>query len=496
MKLFRTAQMQAADQAAWQAGIPSLLLMEHAGQAVVNFALARWPQVRRVLVLCGSGNNGGDGYAAARLLHLAGRQVTVLSVTDDPNRLSPDAATMRRAYLAYPGVESAPLTLERLEATLNRSELVIDALLGSGLNRPLEGLLAEVVARLNANGLDILSIDLPSGLSADTGELLGPHIRATATVQLAGPKLASVLYPARAAFGAWEVAAIGIPAELLEAYGRVLLLTPEAVRPMLPQRAPDAHKYQVGTVLVVAGSSRYLGAAVICAHAALRAGAGLVTLAGPERPHSLPPEVIHEAVSWDDKPLDTLAALAPKRQQQRVIGPGLGDEALSYLPALIAASPALTVLDATALTGGEAWFEAVRRHGRCVLTPHYGEAAPLLRRPVAEIARDPLGSAAALAEQAQAVVVLKGQPTTITAPDGRVAVSTRGHPGMASGGTGDALAGILGAWLTTGADPFERACAAVFVHGLAGELAAYRHGDGLTASDLVSELASAWRQLA
>jgi NAD(P)H-hydrate epimerase len=218
-------------------------------------------------------------------------------------------------------------------------------------------------------------------------------------------------------------------------------------------------------------------------------------MAGPERPHSLPPEVIHEAVSWGDRLLDTLAALAPKRQQRRVIGPGLGDEALSYLPALIAASPAPTVLDATALTGGEGWFEAVRRHGRCVLTPHYGEAAPLLQRSTHDIARDPLGSAAALAEQAQAVVVLKGQPTTITAPDGRVAVSTRGHPGMASGGTGDALAGILGAWLTT-SDPFERACAAVLVHGLAGELAANHHGDGLTAGDLIGELAAAWRQLA
>jgi len=487
--------MQAADQAAWQAGIPSLLLMEHAGQAVVNFALARWPQARRVLVLCGNGNNGGDGYVTARLLHLARRQVTVLSVTDDPNRLSPDAATMRRAYLAYPGVESAPLTLERLDSALAQSDLVVDALFGSGLNRPLAGLLAEVVAHLNTSGLDILSIDLPSGLSADTGELLGPHVQATATVQLAGPKLASVLYPARAAFGNWEVADIGIPTSILDACGTVLWLTPETVRTLLPQRAPDAHKYQVGTVLVIAGSSRYQGAAVLCSQAALRAGAGLVTLAGPERPHSLPPEVIHEAVSWASLPLDTLAALAPKRQQQRIIGPGLGDEALSYLPALIAASPAPTVLDATALAGNDLWLEAVRRHGRCVLTPHYGEAALLLQRPAADIARDPLGSAAALAEQAQAVVVLKGQPTVIAAPDGRLAVSTRGHPGMAGGGTGDALAGMLGAWLTT-SDPFERTCAAVFVHGLAGELAANHHGDGLTASDLIGELAAAWRQLA
>jgi len=387
------------------------------------------------------------------------------------------------------------LTLERLEASLNRSELVLDALLGSGLNRPLEGLLAEVVARLNTGGPDILSIDLPSGLSADTAEPLGPHIRATATVQLAGPKLASVLYPARAAFGNWEVADIGIPTSILDACGTVLWLTPERVRPMLPRRAPDAHKYQVGTVLVIAGSSRYQGAAVLCSHAALRAGAGLVTLAGPERPHNLPAEVIHEAVSWTSLPLDTLAALAPKRQQQRVIGPGLGDEALSYLPELIGLSPAPTILDATALAGNDLWLEAVRRHGRCVLTPHYGEAALLLQRPAADLARDPLGSAAALAEQVQAVVVLKGQPTTIAAPDGRLAVSTRGHPGMASGGTGDALAGLLGAWLTTGADPFERACAAVFVHGLAGELAAHSHGDGLTASDLIAQLAPAWQQL-
>jgi NAD(P)H-hydrate epimerase len=487
--------MQAADQAAFEAGIPSLVLMEHAGQAVADVAQTRWPQARRVLVLCGNGNNGGDGYVAARLLRAAGRRVTVLALSDDPVKLSPDAATMRRAYLAYPGAQSEPLTPESLAVALEHSDLVIDALFGSGLNRPLAGLPAEIVGHLNNSDLAILSIDLPSGLSADHAEPLGPHVQATVTVQLAGPKLASVLYPARAAFGDWQVADIGIPPTILEAHSSVQLLTPQAVQPLLPRRTPNAHKYQVGTVLVLAGSSRYQGAAVLCAHAALRAGAGLVTLAGPERPPTLAAEVIVEALSWDASARKTLAALAPKRQQQRVIGPGLGDDALALLPELIGLSPAPTVLDASALTGGARWRDAVQRHGRCVLTPHHGEAALLLGCPAAEIARDPLYAATTLAEQTKAVVVLKGQPTVIAAPDGRQAISTRGHPGMASGGTGDALAGLLGAWIAPDADLFERACAAVFVHGLAGELAARDFGDGLTAGDLITRLAPAWLQL-
>ena len=413
MKLFTAEQMRAADSGAAAAGIPLLLLMEGAGRAVAKTALRHF-DLKDVLVLCGKGNNGGDGYVAAR--YLADKcRVSVLELSDVPN--GDDAQTMRGALLAH-GVTPQPLTQQTLADALRRRPLVVDALFGSGLSRALEGDLAEMVTTLNSSGADILSIDIPSGLAADTGDVLGPHLQTTRTLQLAGAKIASYFYPAKTAFGEVDVADIGIPAAILEAQSNVTLLTPETVRPHLPTRTEDTQKYAVGTVLVIAGSAQYLGAAEMACRAALRGGAGLVTLAAEGSFPGTWPELIHMPLEWDQNPLEMISNIGDNRAQVRVIGPGLDKRADPLLPELITQKDVPTVLDAGALTGGDRWFAAVRAHGRCVLTPHTGEAAKLLGMSTAEVKKDPLAAAKTLAERAGAVALVKGSTTVVAAPTG------------------------------------------------------------------------------
>ena len=491
--IFTSEEMHAVDKAAIDAGLPSLILMESAGRKVAEAVFKYWPD-KKVLVLCGKGNNGGDGFVVARHLHLAGKRVRVLELSPD---LSGDPEVMRKAYLAVGG-ETSTLNLETLNNALTSSPLVVDALFGSGLSRALEGELAEIVEELNRSAAPILSVDVPSGVDANSVTFIGPHVQATRTAQLAGPKIASAFYPTKAAFGEAEVADIGIPQEMLAAHSTLTLLTPNHVRAHLPMRSQDTQKYEVGTVLVIAGSEQYLGAAEMACRAALRAGAGLVTVAGEARFTNTWPEIIFQPLHWDNNPLKTLAELPPKRAQVRVIGPGLDSRAAPYLPELIAQSDVPTVLDASALTGGEAWFAAVREHGHCVLTPHTGEASKLLDLSSDEIKRDPIKAARTLADKSNAVALLKGAATVIALPDGRATVTNRAHPGMATGGSGDVLSGLLGAWCAgteTLEERYERVCAAAFIHGLAGEQAAERWGNGLTATDLATHFATVWRQL-
>ena len=500
MKLFTSEEMNAVDRAAIDAGIPSLILMETAGRKVADAVLERLSSLGclsnlgTILILCGKGNNGGDGYVVARHLLLSGYSVRALELSAE---LSGDPAAMRGAFTAVGGAAEM-LDSDAVERALTSCTLVVDALFGSGLSRPLEGELAQVVEALNLSPTPVLSIDIPSGVNADEVNFIGAHVQAAKTVQLAGPKRASAFYPARGAFGEIEVVDIGIPQEVLAAHSSLTLLTPEHVSEHLPTRPQDTHKYDVGTVLVIAGSEQYLGAAEMACRAALRAGAGLVTVAGEARFTNTWAEIIFQPLKWDEEPLAQLADFSNKRAQVRVIGPGLDERAAPHLSELIAQRDVPTVLDASALTGGEAWFRAVREHGRCVLTPHVGEASRLLERSASEILGNPVRAAQALAEKSRAVALLKGASTVIALPGGRAAVTTHGHPGMATGGSGDVLSGLLGAWCAgaeTLEDLFERVCAAAFAHGVAGERAAQRWGDGLIATDLITHFADVWQDL-
>jgi NAD(P)H-hydrate epimerase len=493
MRLYSAAQMRSADAAAAEAGMPTQLLMEAAGRAVAEATRERYPTARRLLVLCGKGNNGGDGYVAARFLLASGVSVDVLEMTSEPS--GDDAAGARRAFLAHGGLPAA-LDGDGLDAALERCDVVLDALLGSGLDRPLHGALQRFVERVAASGRPVVAVDVPTGVSADAATPPGAHLPAELTVQLAGPKRASAFYPARSAFGRSVVADIGIPRSVLESASAVVLLEAADAARWLPARAPDAHKYSAGTVLVVAGSEHYLGAAELACRAAYRGGAGLVTLAAAARAPAAWPEVVFEPLRWsDDDPLTVLEGIDPKRAQVAVVGPGLDPVARPWLPRLLESLKGPLVLDAGGLEPGSELRDAVRAHGRAVLTPHIGEAARLLATPPGEVLADPLAAAATLAERYTAVIVLKGSSTVVAAPDGRQAVSTRGHPGMAVGGTGDVLAGLLGALLTDG-DPFERTCAGVYLHGRAGERAAAERGVGLVANDVVDALTGAVCELA
>jgi NAD(P)H-hydrate epimerase len=513
-KLFRAEQMQAADQAAMQAGLASLLLMEAAARQITKHAYEAYNHhhCRRVLVLCGKGNNGGDGYAAARQLAAQGCQVRVLEHCRDPAELGSDSQVMRQACAVTVAIDA--LEVETLEAYLQPDTLLIDALLGSGLNRALAGSLLDIVRVLNASPLPILSVDVPTGIGADQGQPLGEAVRADITVQLAGAKLASALEPARSYFGEQCVVDIGIPEAILEAQADIRLVDADWAARALPKLAADAHKYSAGTVLVVAGSPRYAGAAELACRGALRSGAGLVTLAASTRQPTAWPEIIWQPLEWHADPVAALSSLDPKRAQALVIGPGLDADAAPYLVDIMQHFAVPTVLDAGALTGEDAWFDAINAHGHVVITPHIGEAARLLEVASSEVLADVVTAGKQLAERSGAITVLKGA-TTVISQRQHTAISTAGHPGMATGGSGDVLAGVIGAVLA-GSSPgssspgssspgssspgssrddsqdglFERVSAAVYWHGQAGEHAAATKGMGMLPQDLIDALAT------
>ncbi|HEX7004176.1 MAG TPA: NAD(P)H-hydrate dehydratase [Trueperaceae bacterium] len=490
MMLFLGEEMRRADELAEEAGVPTRVLMEAAGGAVARSALHNFPAARRVLILCGTGNNGGDGYVAARYLLEAGAGVELLEL---PGERRGDAQEARDSLAGK--LSPTELDAGSLGAALERSDLVIDALFGSGLSRPLAGDVARLVDLVNRSGLPLLAVDIPSGVSSDSPHPPGSHIRANRTVQLAGAKLSSAFEPARSAYGEMELADIGIPKRILEEVSTTRLLGPEVGRG-IPRRAREAHKYEVGTVLVLAGSAQYLGAAELTCRGAYRAGAGLVTLAAEARLASSWPEIVFAQLSWNEDPAERLEAVAERRAGAIVAGPGLDRRALPYLPRLLAARPVPWVLDAGALEPDPALRQAVREHGSCVLTPHAGEASKLLGCSAGDITREPLAAARRIAEEWNSICVLKGVGTVVASP-GTVAVSTEGHEGMASGGTGDVLAGVLGAFLAApGAeDPVPRVEAGVVVHGLAGRLAGEQLGIGMIASDLVARVPLAMRTL-
>ncbi len=510
MKVYSSAQIQALDRAAEAAGISPGELMGRAADGVVRTVLERFPDARTAVVLCGPGNNGGDGYGVAARLLGGGLAVQVLEVSDQPRNA--EARAERASFVSRGGV-CRPLTPALLSQLLSPApDLVIDALFGIGMKRALAGELAAVVALLNgAVRPAVVSVDVPSGLDADSASAPGPHVTADLTIQLAGHKLAALCHPARAAYGETALVDLGIPAELMDAGSDTLLIDVPAVQAWLTNRAPDANKYSAGTVCIVAGSEQYPGAAELACRGAWRGGAGLVTQVGQGRLAGAWPETIF--VRWDSQiwPPQTLS---PKHAGSLVVGPGLAPSVAARLSEFLAWAPnAAVVIDAAALDPavladcvaegrlGESTSTAAR-----VVTPHAGEAARILATSPEEVAAHPLTAAREISARLGCICVLKGPTTVITEPAGRAAVSTFGHPGMAAGGTGDVLAGLLGALLAdpatnstansrTGQDAFTTVAAGVAAHGLAGALAAEEKGRSLIASDLAEALPLALRRL-
>ncbi len=465
MRLFTPEAMRAADARAVELGYPSLLLMEAAGRAVAAAARAFRPEARSFVVAAGKGNNGGDGLVAARWLRMWGFKVRVFA----PQGHRGDAAQARAALETH-------LEIEPLEALdLRGADVILDALFGTGLHRPLEGAWADIVARINSSGASVAAVDVPSGLPHT------PHVKADLTVALAGLKPAHVFYPHRAACGKIQLAPIGLPPELLEASDLPELLEPASMRALLPQRPGDAHKGSVGRVLVVGGAVEYTGAPALAALGAYRAGAGLVTVAYPAEARVTPPlEAVRLPVSrWQD------ARLHEARAEALAVGMGGGKGGGA------AARAALKLKKPTLLDADALYPEVVRAYAGAavptVITPHPGEAARLLETGADAVARDPLRSACELARRFRTTVVLKGGPTVICEP-GRTAVNTTGNPAMATGGSGDVLSGVIAAFMAAGLEPWDAARLGVYLHGLAGD---HYGRTGLLARDLAEALPAA-----
>jgi NAD(P)H-hydrate epimerase len=504
--LVGAAEMRALDRYTIETlGVPGELLMECAGRALASRALAERARGAGVLVVCGAGNNGGDGLVAARHLHLEGVAVRVL-LAGDPARLRGDAAAnWRRAQAA-----GVPLAAPR--ARPEPGTLIVDALFGTGLDRAVEGEAAALIRRINQArpACRVLAVDVPSGLDADTGQVLGVAVEADATLTLGLPKLGLALEPGRSRAGRIHVARIGIAdaAPAPGAASRAELWTAAGAGARLPERPPDGHKGTFGHVLVAAGSQGKSGAAALAAAGAARGGAGLVTIACPEGLNPILEVKCTEAMTAPvaETAGQAFAAGAEKAlvdlahgRDAVVLGPGIGraDETLALVRRFAVRCERPLVLDADALLAfaDEPGALAARR-APTIVTPHPGEAAALLGATPARLNADRPAAARRLAAETGAVVVLKGAATVTAAADGRLAVNPTGGPLLATGGTGDVLAGLVGGLLGQGLAAFEAAALAVFAHGAAADaLAARRGAAGALAGEVADALPDALRAL-
>lgn len=503
--LLTGAQMRELDRTAIEDyGLPGVVLMEHAGRATAEQAvemLSGGPA--RILVLCGKGNNGGDGFVAARWLARWGADVTVflLGAVDD---VAGDARVNLDLCLKL-DLEVVCLTeVDALRPAVSASELVVDALLGTGLGGAPRGLVAEVIEVVNLADRPVLSVDLPSGINADTGEAYRPHVKADRTVTFGHWKRGLAVTPGRTAAGEVVLADIGLPElTMVDPNALAWLLERSDVADLLPPRRAEAHKGEAGRVLVIGGSPGFGGAAVLAARAAARGGAGLVTLAVPETLAGLVEQATLETMSVG-LPADesgfsksAFAALEPRLAAADAVafGPGIGTSsgAARLLRDVLQASRAPVVLDADGLNLLAA--EPASAKAPLILTPHPGEMARLLGREVAAVQADRLAAAQEAAKRYGAVVVLKGSGTVIAEPSGRLTVNPTGTPAMASGGMGDALTGLLAALLGQGLKPGAAALAGAWLHGRAGELAAGRADAGVLASEVIDHLPAARAEL-
>jgi hydroxyethylthiazole kinase-like uncharacterized protein yjeF len=491
MEVLTTAEMERADRLTIAAGTPGFALMLSAGQAVAVAAMDL-AEEGAILVIAGRGNNGGDGFVAAAELAARGREVSVILLCERDS-LKGDTASAARGW-KYPVLPFNP-------QAIGKPALIIDALFGAGLNRPVKGEPHEMIEAINANGAPVLAIDLPSGINGTTGAVMGAAIRATETVTFFRRKPAHLLLPGRLHCGRVRVADIGIDTSVLaEIRPQTFENVPQFWRKSFPVPQVDAHKYARGHALIVSGELAATGAARMSARAALRAGAGLVTVASPRDALAVNASALTAVML---RRIDTVAEfaemLADSRLNTCVIGPGagVGERSRDFVVTALSAKRSL-VLDADALTSfAEApdhLFEAIKasEDTQVVLTPHEGEFPRLFsdmsnKHPD----RSKLERVRAAAERSGAVVLLKGPDTVVAAPDGRATIAANAPPWLATAGAGDVLSGVIAGLLAQGADAFEAASIGVWMHGEAAREA----GPGLIAEDLPEVMPAVFRRL-
>src|SRR6266576_2702668 len=511
MKIVTADEMREIDRATSERfGVPSLTLMENAGTAVAEFVLQHHPSAKRIGVICGKGNNGGDGFVAARKLHESGREVGVTLLASS-SELKGDAAAMfaRLPVTAIP--VSAKDELKRGPASeVFKTEILIDAVLGTGFRPPVSGLYAEAIAALNTSAATVVSVDIPSGADADVmGEQTGAVARSDAIVTFTAPRPAHIF--GMLTTGPIIVSPIGSPDEAIVSSLNLNVITPRDVASVIGPRPPAANKGNFGHVLVLGGSLGKAGAAAMAGMAVLRSGGGLCTVATAkdvlQTVAGFYPELMTEPLEQTEE--GTISGTLPNRRRidaliqgktVLAVGPGISrqQDTAKLVRSLLSKCQVPVVLDADGLNAFEGHAEELNGKGRSlVITPHPGEMARLVGSSVAAVQRDRLNVARTFAREHGVIVVLKGHRTVIAEPDGEVWVNTTGNPGMATGGTGDILTGMVAGFLAQNPERIlEAVIVAVHLHGLAGDAACeIMREQSLIATDLLAALPEAFRRV-
>ena len=510
MKIVSAAEMREIDRITSERfGVPSLTLMENAGTAVADFVMSRYASARRIGVVCGKGNNGGDGFVVARKLHQSGKEVRVLLLAE-PAELRGDAAEM------FTKLPIAPVTVtshDQLKADSARAvfgaDVLVDAILGTGFRPPVSGLYAEAIAALNASFAPVVAVDIPSGADADVmGEQVGAVVGADAVVTFTAPRPAHIFGILTA--GPTVISPIGSPDEAIVSSLQLNVITPRDLAPLIGPRPRAANKGSFGHVLVLGGSLGKAGAAAMAGMAALRAGAGLSTVATAKSVMAtvagFHPELMTEPLDETDAGSISMRALQQgrvdslaERKTVLAVGPGISrhPETAELVREVVKKYKLPIVLDADGLNAFEdRAAELKNKAGTLVITPHPGEMARLIGSTIPAVQHDRLNVARRFAREQEAIVVLKGHRTLIAQPDGTVWVNTTGNPGMATGGTGDILTGMVAGLIAQNPDRIADAVVvAVHLHGLAGDVARESMGEqSLVATDLLTGLPEAFRR--
>jgi ADP-dependent NAD(P)H-hydrate dehydratase / NAD(P)H-hydrate epimerase len=510
MKIVTATEMREIDRVTTQKfGVPSLTLMENAGTAVADFVASQYPMAKRVAVICGKGNNGGDGFVVARKLHESGSQVQVLLLAD-PTELRGDADLM---FAKIPNVVTLVIarTMEELiqesAKALFEADVLVDAILGTGFKPPVNDLYAKAIALLNGSGKIVVAVDIPSGAEADrTDKQSGAIARADAVVTFTAPKPALLF--GQLTSGPIVVAPIGTPDKAIVSSQKLNLITPRDIASLIGPRNPDSNKGSFGHVLVVGGSSGKAGSVAMAGMAALRSGAGLATVAtatsAQQTVAGFHPELMTEALPENSDGSISAAALKnvsalSEGMSVLALGPGISRnaETAEFVRSLVKQCKIPMILDADGLNAFEGRSAELNGKGKTlVITPHPGEMARLVGGTVAEVQKERINCARNFAREHDLLVVLKGHRTLIAHPDGTVWVNTTGNPGMATGGTGDILTGMVSGMLAQNPKkPFEAVIAGVYLHGLAGDVACESTGEhSLVATDLLKGLPEAFRR--
>lgn len=510
MDILTNERMRKIDEETIARFCPGIELMERAGTKVAEHILAHYPEEGfKAAIFVGPGNNGGDALVVARLLSDKGRACSVLYLNASGD-FTMDALKnyqrLQQRMSGYAHLRQADLTrtdwINLVGKELADASLIVDGLFGTGISRALEGRALELVRMINESRIPVVSIDTPSGIHGDTGEVLGDAVRADTTVTMGFPKLGLVFHPGKAHAGRLVVADLGFPEEVLQVHSMGVHLNDreEAIR-RLPPRAEDAHKYMCGTAVVVSGSRMYTGAALLTAEAALRSGCGMVYVAVPESARSLVEPQLWEAITIP-VPETTEGTVAPsawrviepyvEKATAVIVGPGLNrhPETTFFIRELLGRCPKPMVLDADGLNALEGDPKPLAgRNVPVLITPHSGELSRLISKPIPTTPLERIEVTRETARSLGVGLVHKGAPTLIATPDGHVWVNHHGNSALATAGTGDVLAGMIGGLVAQGADMLSAACVGCYLHGCAGETAArYRGLRGVIASDLLEYL--------